>query len=127
MSAVSASSPASTHLASGPSRRASRGDLLLLTYVAVVDAVFVAGVLVPYLTRADHPTTTVDAWLGYPAFASLFLLPMVAVGVGAVAATRLRATGSRRRVAAAVIVLAAAGFAAYVSPLGVAAVRWFLD
>ena len=102
-------------------------DVRLLGYVAVVDVVFVAGVLVPYLTRADHPTTTVDAWLGYPAYASLFLLPMVAVAAAAAAATRLRVAGSRRRVAAAVIVLAAAGVAAYVSPLGVSAVRWFID
>ena len=86
-----------------------------------------AGVLAPYLTRADHPTTSVDAWLGLPAYASLFLLPMVAVAAGAVAATRLGVAGSRRRVAVAVLVLAVVGFGAYVSPLGVSAVRWFLD
>jgi hypothetical protein len=107
--------------------RARWADLRLLMYVAAADLAFVAGVLVPYLTRADHPTTTVPAWLGWPGFASVFVLPLVAVGCGAVAAGQLRAAGRRRRVAAAVIVLAAAGFGAYVSPVGVAAVRWFLD
>lgn len=112
---------------SSASAAASWADLRLLTYVSIADLVFVAGVLVPYLTRADHPTTTVPAWLGLPAYASLFLLPMLAVAAGAVAATRLGAAGSRRRVAVAVLVLAVAGFVAYVSPLGVSAVRWFLD
>ena len=96
-------------------------------HVAPVDLVFAVGVVVPYLTRADHPTSTVPAWLGWPAFYTLFLLSMVAVATGAVAASRLGAVGSRRRVAAAVLALAVAGFGAYVSPLGVAAVRWFLD
>ena len=113
---------------SSASAAASWADLRLLTYVATADLVFVAGVLVPYLTRADHPTTTRrPAWLGLPAYASLFLLPMLAVAAGAVAATRLGAAGSRRRVGVAVLVLAVGGFGAYVSPLGVSAVRWFLD
>lgn len=81
----------------------------------------------PYLTRADHPTTTVPAWLGWPVFYTLVLLPMVAVATGVVAASRLGAVGSRRRVALAALALAVVGFGAYVSPLGVAAVRWFLD
>ena len=106
---------------------ASWADLRRWTYVATADLVFAAGVLAPYLTRADHPPTSVAAWLGLSAYATLFVLPMVAVAAGAVAATRLGAAGSRRRVAVPVIVLALAGFVAYVSPLGVSAVRWFID
>jgi hypothetical protein len=102
-------------------------DVRLLGYVAVVDVVFVAGVLVPYLTRADHPTTGVPAWLGYPALASLFLLPMVVVSVGVITASRLSTEGGRRGVALATVALAVAGFATYVAPVGVSAVRWFLD
>ena len=116
-----------TPATSRDSAAASWADLRLLTYVAAADLVFAAGVMAPYLTRADHPTTSVDAWLGLPAYATLFVLPMVAVAAGAVAATRLGAAGSKRRVAVAVIVLALAGFVAYVSPLGVSAVRWFID
>jgi hypothetical protein len=99
----------------------------LLGYVAVLDLVFVAGVLVPYLTRADHLTTGVPEWLGWPALASLFLLPMVALVAGSAAAGRLGVAGGRRRTALAAVLLAVAGLAAYVSPVGVAAVRWFLD
>jgi hypothetical protein len=65
--------------------------------------------------------------LGWPALASLFLLPMVAVLAGSAAASRLGVAGGRRRTALAVVLLAVAGLAAYVSPIGVAAVRWFLD
>jgi hypothetical protein len=127
MPAVAAGKPATASSASRLLVRATWADLRLLMYVAAADLVFAAGVLAPYLTRADHPTTSVDAWLGYPAYASLFLLPMLAVAAAAVAATRLGAAGSRRRVAIAVLLLAVAGFVAYVSPLGVSAVRWFLD
>jgi hypothetical protein len=108
-------------------RPASWADVRLLGYVAAVDLVFVTGVVVPYLTRADHPTTSVPAWLGYPALASLLLLPMVTVVVGAIAATRLRAAGGRRHLATTALLLAVVGFGLYVSPLGVSAVRWFLD
>ena len=113
--------------ASGASVAASWADVRLLAYVAAVDLVYAAGLLVPYLTRDDDPTTFVPAWLGWPAFATVFVLPLVAVGCGAVAVGRLGAPGGRRAVAAAVVVLAVAGLAAYVSPAGVSAVRWFLD
>lgn len=107
--------------------RVTAADIRLLAYVAAADVVFGAGILGPYLTRADHPTTTVDAWLGYPALASLLVLPLLAIAVGAEAATRLGRPGARRRLAAVTLLLAVAGFAAYVSPVGVSAVRWFLD
>ncbi|HET9945125.1 MAG TPA: hypothetical protein VFR56_05700 [Actinomycetes bacterium] len=113
--------------AEAPARATTWADVRLVGYIAVVDLVYVAGVLVPYLTRADHPTTGAPAWLGWPAFATLFLMPMVAVAVGAVAAGRLGAGGGRRWPALVAALLAVAGFATYVSPLGVAAVRWFLD
>ena len=108
-------------------RPATWTDVRLVGWVAIADLVFVAGVLVPYLTRADHPTTGAPAWLGWPALASLFLLPMVAVAAGAAAASRLGVEGGRRRMALTAVLLAVAGLTAYVSPVGVAAVRWFLD
>ena len=127
MSAVISGPPSTPPSTTRPSVRASWADVRLLMYVAAAGLVFAAGVVVPYLTRADHPTTSTPSWLGWPALASVFLLPLIAVGAGGVAAGRLGAPGSRRYVAAAVLVLAAVGFIAYVSPPGVAAVRWFLD
>jgi hypothetical protein len=122
------SGPASTGEATASAGvGASWSDVRLLAYVAAADLVFAAGIVVPYLTRADHPTTTVDAWLGYPALTSLLVLPLLAVAVGAAAATRLGRAGGRRRLAVVTLLLAVAGFAAYVSPVGVAATRWFLD
>ena len=108
-------------------RPATWVDVRLVGWVATADLVFAGGVLLPYLTRADHPTTGAPAWLGWPALASLFLLPMVAVAAGAAAATRLGVEGGRRRMALTAVLLAVAGLTAYVSPVGVAAVRWFLD
>ena len=113
--------------ASGASVAASWADVRLLAYVAAADLVFVAGVVEPYLTRDDNPTTFVPAWLGWPAFATIFVLPLVAVAVGALAGSRLGAAGSRRRLSLATLVLAVAGFATYVSPIGISAIRWFLD
>ena len=120
-------SPAAPSTARRSNVRASWADVRLLGCVAAVDLVYAAGLLVPYLTRDHDPTTVVPAWLGWPAFATVFVLPLVAVGCGAVAVGRLGAPGGRRRVAAAVLVLAVVGLAAYVSPTGIAAVRWFLD
>jgi len=124
---TSGPAPTGTQATASAGAEASWSDVRLLACVAAADLVFAAGVVAPYLTRADQPTTTVDAWLGYPALASLLVLPMVAVAAGAMAATRLGRAGGRRRLAVATLLLAVAGFAAYVSPVGIAAVRWFLD
>ena len=114
-------------VAARPFVGASWADARLLAYVAAVDLVFVSGVLVPYLTRADRPTTGIPAWLGWPALLCLLVLPLVTVAAGAVAVSRLRAAGGRRRLAVGTLLLAVAGLATYVSPVGVASVRWFLD
>jgi hypothetical protein len=113
--------------AEAPPRPATWADVRPLGWMVLTDLVFVAGVLVPYLTRADQPTAGGPAWLGWPALASIFLLPLVAVAVAAVAAGRLGAGARSWWPGLVALSLAVGGFAAYVSPVGVAAVRWFLD
>jgi len=110
-----------------PPRRATWADVRLLGWIVLTDLVFVGGVLVPYLARAGQPTAGGPAWLGWPALASIFLLPLVAVAVAAVTAGRLGAAARSWWPGPVALALAVSGFAAYVSPVGVAAMRWFLD
>jgi hypothetical protein len=116
-----------TTASEAPLRRTSWAEVRLLGCIAFTDLVFVAGVLVPYLTRAGQPTAGGPAWLGWPALASIFLLPLVAAAVAALAAGRLGASARSWWPGLVTLALAVCSFAAYVSPVGVAAMRWFLD
>ena len=95
--------------------------------VAVADLVFLAGVVVPHL--ADQ-NPLASPWIGLPALVLVFTLPLIAYGAVLASGQRLmrdRASGRRgRRVDLAVVVLAVAGFAAYVSPWGLASITGFM-
>lgn len=115
-------------------------DLVRLALVLLVDVLFLAGVLLPYLTSdGDLGDPAVPDVLLVPLVLTLFLLPWVTFGSAAVSGYRLwRArpgAGSRggtsspaaRGVCLCVVVLGALGLVAYFSPWGVDAIRWLVD
>ena len=102
------------------------GGVLLGVGVALADLIFLAGVVVPHLAGND-PLSSL--WLGLPALVSVFTLPLIAYGAALASGRRLvrqRPDQQPRRpgrlVDVAVLALALAGFIAYVSPWGLAAV-----
>ncbi len=105
-----------------------RSVTLRLVAMLTVDAVFLLGVLVPYLQGGsgldnDQPVTL--ALLGY---VSVFTVPVIAylVGIGSLNRLLRLVPGAGRRIEGTVLAAVVLGLATYVSPWGIAALRALL-
>jgi ribose/xylose/arabinose/galactoside ABC-type transport system permease subunit len=103
-------------------------DLVRLGLVVVVDGLYVLGVLLPYVRR---DAVLAAQWgpdiMAVPILLTVIFLPWVTIGSAAFSGYRLWRGASAplsRGICLSVVVLGAAGFVSYISPLGVAASRW---
>ena len=109
-----------------------RAEVERLALVVVVDALFLVGVLLPYLA---YDGGVADQWLPdvlyVPMTLTVFLLPWATVGPVAFSGYRLWRGGSlgpvSRGICVGVVLLGAAGLVMYFSPSGIDAIRWQLD
>ena len=102
----------------------------LLAAVAAIDALFLVGVLLPYLSYdGEFAVQWLPDPLVVPVVLTVFFLPWVTFGAAALSGYRLwrGPSDGSRGVAVAVVVLGVAGFGMYVSPWGIDAIRWLLD
>jgi hypothetical protein len=107
-------------------------DAERLALVVVVDALFLVGVLLPYLTYDGGVATQwLPEVLYVPLVLTVFLLPWATIGSAAFSGYRLWRGGSlrpmSRGICLGVVLLGIAGFVTYVSPWGIDAIRWQLD
>ena len=106
-----------------------RADVERLALVVVIDALFLVGVLLPYLT---YDGGVVTQWLPQvlyvPMVLTVFFLPWAAIGSVAFSGYRLWRGGplspGSRGICLGVVVLGLAGVLTYVSPAGIDAIRW---
>lgn len=106
-------------------------DLGRLALVVLVDALFLVGVLLPYLTFdgevAEHWLPDI---LGVPMLLTLIFLPWVTLGSASLSGYRLWRDSSGpvlRGIRLCVVILALAGAVTYFSPWGFYATRWLMD
>jgi FtsH-binding integral membrane protein len=109
-----------------------RAEVERLALVVVVDALFVVGVLLPYLTYDGGVVApSLPEILSVPLVLTVFLLPWATVGSVAFSGYRLWRGGPLSRmsrgICLGVVVLGIAGLVMYFSPSGVDALRWHLD
>ena len=105
-------------------------DLVRLALVVTVDALFLVGVLLPYLDDAQFPNESLPDVLGVLVLLTPFFLPWVTFGSAAFSGYLLWRGPSGPLllgIRLGVVVLALAGLVTYFSPWGVDAIRWLMD